>query len=67
MVEENSAEEIRDLAMELLDRLSGTRLYDVVDEQLQERFHNLIKPGHYSFGADSRVGRDFLRKYAHLI
>ena len=67
LVEENSAEDIKNLAIELLERLSGAGKYGEEDEKLQERFHSLIRPGHYSFGADSRIGRDFLREHAHLL
>ena len=67
LVEENSPEEIRDLAIEMLDRSQGTAKYGDLDEELQRKFQNLIRPGHYSFGANSRVGRDFLRQYSSLI
>ena len=66
-VEENSPEDIRDMAIEMMDRLSGKMVYDATDEQLQQKFRELMKPGHYSFGARSRIGRDFLRKNAQLI
>jgi len=61
---ENSPEDIRDLVLEMLERTEGTVTYTAEDERLQERFISLLKPGHYSYGASSRVGRDFLRKYA---
>ena len=66
-VEENSPEDIRDLSNEMLAKLSGTASSDSSDERLQERFQRMMRPGHYSFGADSRIGRDFLRKYAELL
>jgi putative glycosyltransferase (TIGR04372 family) len=64
---ENSAEDVRDLALEMLARCDGTVSYTAKDEQLQRRFNALMRPGHYSYGGASRVGRDFLRKYEHLI
>lgn len=64
---ENSPEDIKDLAMELLDRTEGKGSYTKEDEVLQMRFKSLMRPGHYSYGAISRVGRDFLRKYKYLL
>lgn len=64
---DNSPDDIRDLALEMLERTEGTLTYTAEDERLQERFKSLMKPGHYSYKATSRVGRDFLRKYAMLL
>jgi putative glycosyltransferase (TIGR04372 family) len=66
-VEENAPEDIRDLTLEILARVSGTGIDDAADDRLQEKFQQMMRPGHYSFGADSRIGRDFLRKYARLL
>lgn len=66
-VVDNSPEEIRDLAIEMLDLTEGTMTYTVEDERLREQFESLLKPGHYSYGASSRIGRDFLRKYVRLL
>lgn len=66
-VEENSAEEIYDLAMEMLDRTQGTPRYSEQDEVLQDRLRALFKSGHYSFGTSSRLGGAFLRKYSALL
>jgi putative glycosyltransferase (TIGR04372 family) len=64
---ENTAEDIRDLALELLERAEGRAVYTGPDDELQRRFKALMRPGHYSYGGINRVGRDFLRKYAHLL
>jgi putative glycosyltransferase (TIGR04372 family) len=64
---ENSAEDIRDLSAEMLERSTGTARYSAEDEALQRRFVALMRPGHFSYGGVSRVGRDFLRKYEHLL
>lgn len=64
---DNSPEDIKELAMEMLDRIEGKSLYSAEDERLQKRFKSLMNPSHYSYGAISRVGRDFLRKYAFLL
>lgn len=64
---ENSAEEIRDLALEMIERLEGRLAYSDEDERLQNQFRSLLRPGHYSFGSKARIGRDFLRKYRWLL
>lgn len=64
---ENTPEDIRDLTFEMVDRLEGRAAYTAKDEELQRRFEALLRPGHYSHGGISRVGRDFLRKYEHLL
>jgi putative glycosyltransferase (TIGR04372 family) len=63
---ENMPEDIRDLALEMLERVEGRLTYSADDERLQTRFKSLFHDGHYSFGASSRAGRDFLRKYEGL-
>jgi len=63
---ENSADEVRDLALEMLDRREGRASYLADDERRQARFRALFRPGHFSYGSAGRVGRDFLRKYEHL-
>jgi putative glycosyltransferase (TIGR04372 family) len=66
-VVENSPEDITGLAMEMFDRIENKASYTGEDEILQESFKSLMNPSHYSYGAISRVGRDFLRKYKHLL
>jgi putative glycosyltransferase (TIGR04372 family) len=58
-----SPAEIRDLTVEMLDRLDGTAVYSREDEERQERFKALFREGHYSYKAGSRIGRDFLNHY----
>lgn len=65
--EENTAEDIRDLALEMLDRCEGRAAYDSEDEESQKRFRSFMRPGHYGYGGATRVGRDFLRKYKSLL
>ncbi|OGH61376.1 MAG: hypothetical protein A3G34_05160 [Candidatus Lindowbacteria bacterium RIFCSPLOWO2_12_FULL_62_27] len=67
MVEENSPEDIKDLALEMLDAVRGAVKYTDEDARLQERFKSLLRPGHYSYGGRARVGKEFLRKYASLL
>jgi len=64
---DNSPEEIRALALEMLAQTEGTLKYTNEDEVLQNRFKSLMNPTHFSYGALSRVGRDFLRKYEYLL
>lgn len=64
---ENTPEDVRDLALEMLERSEGRAVYEPEDEELQERFKSLMRPGHYGYGGVNRVGRDFLRKYAYLL
>src|SRR5204862_474344 len=63
---ENDADEVRDLALEMLARIEGTAAYSTEDETRQQRFRALFRSGHFSYGSPGRVGRDFLRKYEHL-
>ena len=64
---DNSPEEILELAAEMLERLDGSHAPAPEDERLQRRFMALLKPGHYSYGAASRVGTAFLRRHAGLL
>jgi putative glycosyltransferase (TIGR04372 family) len=64
---ENTGEEIRDLALEALERARGEARYAPEDEERQRRFRALMRPGHYSYGGATRVGREFLRKYESLL
>jgi putative glycosyltransferase (TIGR04372 family) len=64
---ENTPEDIRDLAVEMADRVEGAARYSDDDERRQRGARALFRPGHYSYGAGGRLGRDFLRKYEALI
>jgi putative glycosyltransferase (TIGR04372 family) len=66
-VVDNSGEEIRDLATEMMDRLDGRAKYTDEDERLQAAFRRLPGADHYSYGAVARIGRDFLRRHADLL
>jgi len=66
-LDENSPEEIRDVTIEMLDRLEGKLEYTSEDECRQERFKALMNETHFSFGSMSRIGKDFLRKYEYLL
>lgn len=64
---ENDAEDILAIVCEMLDRIAGRFEETPDDKVLQQRFMDLLRPGHYSYGAASRVGAAFLRKYRHLL
>lgn len=63
---ENSAEEIEELAVEMMDRLDGRVAYSREDEKLQARHLEISKVGS-NWGVNSRIGRDFLRRHASLL
>ncbi len=54
-VDDNSPEDIKEVAIEMLDRLEGKLKYSEEDECLQEHFKTLMNPTHFSYGAMSRV------------
>jgi putative glycosyltransferase (TIGR04372 family) len=58
-----SAQEIRGMVLELLDRLDGKAVYSQEDEDRQMRFKALFRDGHYAYMAGSRIGRDFLSQH----
>ncbi|MBV8480100.1 MAG: TIGR04372 family glycosyltransferase [Actinobacteria bacterium] len=63
---ENSAEELRDVVVEMMDRLDGKAEYSPEDEVLQQRLDALsLRSGERLFGC-SRGGRDWLRSRADL-
>ena len=63
---DNTPEENRDLAVEVMDRLEGDLHYSAEDERLQEIFKSLLEP-EPEYVTSARVGRDFLRKYSWLL
>jgi putative glycosyltransferase (TIGR04372 family) len=64
---ENDAVDIEALAREMMDTVDGRVEYSNEDEALQATFIGLMHEGHYSYGADARVGRDFLRRHRELL
>ncbi|MEG3969468.1 tetratricopeptide repeat protein [Microcoleus sp. T2B6] len=64
-VVDNTPEEINDLVWEMLERLEGKINYTEEDDLLQSRFVQLVDPDDIYSG--SRMGRNFLQKYAHLM
>lgn len=61
---ENTPDEIRAVTVEMLDRLDGAT-YSKADDLLQARYFELaLRKGSYR---GSRIGRDFLANYSHLL
>jgi putative glycosyltransferase (TIGR04372 family) len=66
-VVDNSADDVRDLALEMLDRLDGIRADGDEEDRLQEQFRSLKRPEHFSYGAAGRVGDAFLKKHLAIL
>ena len=66
-VEENSPEDIKGLVHEILARIDGNHLESLDEKDLQTRYLALFKPGHYSYGAASKVGTAFLQQHRTLL
>jgi putative glycosyltransferase (TIGR04372 family) len=64
-IQENTREELRDVVVEMLDRLEAKTLYTAEDGELQTAF-NLAATHARSYG-NARIGRDFVRKYRRLL
>jgi putative glycosyltransferase (TIGR04372 family) len=64
---ENSPDEVRDLAVEMLDVFDGLIEYSQEDADLQSTFRSLLNHRHYSYLSKGRIGRNFLRQNAHLL
>jgi putative glycosyltransferase (TIGR04372 family) len=64
-VVDNTPDEIKSVAVEMMDRLDGTAAYTDDDDRLQTAFRRQADP--YDTGAGSRIGRDFLRHHQGLL
>ncbi|MEG4571633.1 tetratricopeptide repeat protein [Microcoleus sp. N3A4] len=64
---DNTPEEIKDLVVEMLDRLDGKLQYTKDDKYLQEQFIALSNQAKGFEGSFSRIGKAFLRKYSWLM
>jgi putative glycosyltransferase (TIGR04372 family) len=66
----NSREEIRDLAAEVDDRIKGVWRATQEDEELQQRFWEIVRqhvPTHPEGEIKARIGAAFLRKHVDLL
>ena len=66
-LQENSADEILELVVEMLARVEGRFVGADEGERLQAKFKSLLQPGDYGYYARSRVGAAFLRRHADLL
>lgn len=63
---ENTAGEIRDVTLQMLEELDGKeRLQE--DVEFQQRFRNIMNSFNLSHGSPARVGLEFLKKYEELL
>lgn len=60
-------EEVRDLTLEMNQRLDDSFDETSEDIYLQSRFKRIFKPSHAPYHTPARVGRDFLRSNTHLL
>ncbi len=65
-VDENTEEELRDLVMEMLDRVEGSYRETSVERALQKQFFSLLRPWHFGHGAAGRIGARFLDRHRNL-
>jgi putative glycosyltransferase (TIGR04372 family) len=64
---ENTSEEIKDLVVEMDERIKGTWQSTPVDDELQRRFQALWLPGEVDRECPVRIGTEFLRQNRHLL
>jgi putative glycosyltransferase (TIGR04372 family) len=63
----NTAEEIEELTIEMIDRLEGQGTRYAEADALQDHFRSMLKPEHYCYGAASRIGARFLQRHRALL
>ena len=61
----NTREDLRDIVVEMLDRLEAKAVYTAEDRDLQAQF-DAVATSSRSYG-NARIGRDFIRKYRRLL
>ena len=64
---DNTPEEIRDLALEMMNRLDKTHNPSDEAELLQNQFQSLFSSANVTFFSRTRVGEAFLKKYKYLL
>lgn len=65
-LDENSPEEIRDLAIEMLASLDSSKTKNTAGNPLSDKFLAMLGSQHYSFGTSSRVSSSFLKRHLAL-
>ena len=66
-VQENSADDITDLAVEMLERLDGKFAEFAEDERRLLRFRSLFRQDHYAVDSRARCGVLFLRRHSEFL
>ncbi len=66
-VVENTPDEIRDLVVEMFDRLEGRFEPSADYLALHEAFLGLMRPRDYAYGSKAQIASSFLKKHANLI
>jgi len=64
---ENSAEEIRQVVLEMMGVVDGSLSYSRAEKIRQEVFQKLFPPDNYSYHSGTKVGKHFLYNYRHLL
>lgn len=64
---ENTPEEICNTVKEMFDRLENHNVYLPEEELLQNRFQSLLTSFNLGYSSNSRVGKEFLKKYSYLM
>jgi len=63
----NTPDEIAGMVSEMMEAMQGTLAYSDEEEALNIRFNELGISLDATYGTNSRIGRDFLKKYRHLL
>jgi putative glycosyltransferase (TIGR04372 family) len=66
-VEENSEQDLRDLVVEMFDRIDGSYFETAEDRARQGRFSALLQPEHFCFGTASHIGSRFLASHENIL
>lgn len=64
-VRDNTPEEITEVVIEMLERISEKVTYDKVDDELQQKFNEYAPVNRMNL--NSRIGRDFINRWKHLL
>lgn len=64
---ENSPDEIKELAIDMMERHADYPSNKQSDISLSDEFISMLGPNHYSFGASSSVSESFLKRHYSLV
>lgn len=66
-LDENTSEEISELAIEMIEKLYDERVTTNSPSKLTDAFISLLEPDHYSYRTASSMGEAFLRRHVSLL